>query len=144
MTKWWNYNIFVQIWYSYFGYTGRLFLGCAIFIAVRLSQLYERWRRNKDWATEESALKNLCEGHHFFDFTRSFLCQFLLPYSFTTLPKWRIYWMVPIKIHIAIGGNLCYAEKIKISCHLILLWLLLLLLIVFIWLIHCTWFFVQI
>ena len=33
LTKYWNYNIFVQILYSYFRYTGRLFLGCALFVA---------------------------------------------------------------------------------------------------------------
>ena len=104
-------------WYSYFRYTGRLFLGCAPFVAVTLLQLYEKQRRNKDWATEESTRKNLCEGHHFFDRTRSFLCQFLLPYSFAIFPKWRTYWMVPIDIHIAMGGNLCYAENMKISCN---------------------------
>ena len=104
-------------WYSYFRYTGRLFLGCAPFVAVTLLQLYEKQRRNKDWATEESTRKNLCEGHHFFDRTRSFLCQFLLPYSFAIFPKWRTHWMVPIDIHIAMGGNLCYAENMKISCN---------------------------
>ena len=30
-TGWWNYNIFVQILYSYFRYTGRLILECTIF-----------------------------------------------------------------------------------------------------------------
>ena len=104
-------------WYSYFRYTGRLFLACALFVAVTLLQLYEKQRRNKDWATEESTRKDLCEGHHFFDLTRSFLCQFLLPYSFTIFPKWRTYWMVPIDIHIAMGGNMCYVENMKISCN---------------------------
>ena len=33
LTKQWKYNIFVQILYSYFRYTGRLFLGCARFVA---------------------------------------------------------------------------------------------------------------
>ena len=33
LTKQWNYNIFVQILYNYFRYTGRLFLGCAVFVA---------------------------------------------------------------------------------------------------------------
>ena len=88
--------------------------------AVRLSQLYEKWRRKKDWATEESTQKNLCEGHHFFDFTRSFLYHFLLPYSFTTFSNWRTCWIALLKIHIAASGNLCYAEKMKISCNLIL------------------------
>ena len=33
LPKWWNYNIFVQIYYSYFRYTGRDFVGCALFVA---------------------------------------------------------------------------------------------------------------
>ena len=33
LTKSWNFNIFVQILYSYFRYTGRLFLGYALFVA---------------------------------------------------------------------------------------------------------------
>ena len=80
---------------SYFRYTGRLFLGYALFVALTLSQLYEKRRRNKYWASEESTLKNLCEGHHFFDCPPSFLCHFLLPYSFTTFSKWHTYWMAP-------------------------------------------------
>ena len=37
----------MQIWYSYFRYTGRLFLELALFVAIILS--------NKDWIAEESA-----------------------------------------------------------------------------------------
>ena len=33
LTKEWNYNIFVQMLYSYFMYTGKLFLGCPVFVA---------------------------------------------------------------------------------------------------------------
>ena len=33
LKKFWNYNIFVLILYSYFRYTSRPFLGCAIFVA---------------------------------------------------------------------------------------------------------------
>ena len=33
LTKWWNSEIFVQIFYSYFRYTGRYFLGCVLFDA---------------------------------------------------------------------------------------------------------------
>ena len=32
-TKQWNYNNCVQILYSYFRHTGRLFLGCTLFVA---------------------------------------------------------------------------------------------------------------
>ena len=32
LTKQWKYNTFVQILYIYFRYTGRLFLGCTLFV----------------------------------------------------------------------------------------------------------------
>ena len=41
-TKKWNFNIFVQILYSYFRYTGRHFLGCALFIA-RCNTIRTSW-----------------------------------------------------------------------------------------------------
>ena len=106
LTKWWNYNSFVQIWYRYFRYTGRFFLECALYVAIILPQLYEKPRRNKYWVTEESTLKNLGEGHHFFDCTCSFLCHFLLASLSATLPKCRTYRMAPKNIHIAMGHTL--------------------------------------
>ena len=58
LTKWWNYNIFVQILYSYFRYTCRLFLVCLfLLLTVILSGLYEKPRRNKDWVTEKVQIK---------------------------------------------------------------------------------------
>ena len=62
---------------------------------------------------KKSTSKILCETHHFFKCTLSFLCQFLLFSSSTPIPKWRTCWMVPIKIHnIVMGGILCDAEII--------------------------------
>ena len=53
------------------------FLDVLFFLpTVILSELHERPRR-KDWVTEKSTQKNLCEGNHFFDWTPSFLCHFL-------------------------------------------------------------------
>ena len=118
LAKKWKCNIFVKIWYSYFRYTGRHFLGCGIFLAVTLLHLYEKRRRNK--ATEQSTQKNLCKGHPFFDCTCSFLCHFLFSYSFTTFPKWCTYGMAPITVNIAVGGTLCDLKNMKISCNLIL------------------------
>ena len=57
-----------------------------LLLAVILSGLLEKPRRNKDWVTEKSTLKNMCEGHHFFDCTSSFLCHFLLLSSSTPSP----------------------------------------------------------
>ena len=56
-----------------------------LLLAVILSWLHEKSRRNKDWVTEKSTLKNLREAHHFFDYTSSFLCRFLLLSSFIPL-----------------------------------------------------------
>ena len=56
-----------------------------LLLAVILSELYEKPRRNKDSVTEKSTEKNLCDGHHCFDCTPFFLsviCCFpcLLPH----------------------------------------------------------------
>ena len=48
-----------------------------LLLAVILSGLHEKPRRNKDWVREESTQKNLC------DCTPSFLCNFLL-FSWST------------------------------------------------------------
>ena len=69
------------------------FLELALFVAMILSQLYEKPRRNKDWVAEESTWKNLREGHHFFDCTPYFLCHFfcllrLLPFPSDALIEW--------------------------------------------------------
>ena len=92
-----------------------------LLLAVILSELYEKPRRNKDWVTEKSTKKNLCERHHFFDCTPSLLCHFLLLPSSTLLHKWRTCCITPIKIHnISMGRTLCDMENKKISCNLIL------------------------
>ena len=78
-----------------------------LLIAVILSELHEKPARNKAWVTEKSTQNNLCEGHHFFDCTPSFLCHFLLLSLSTLLPKWRTCWMAPIKKIIFIWVILC-------------------------------------
>ena len=100
LKKLWNSNIFVQILYSYFSYTGGLFIGRAILLlSVILSDLYEKPRRNKDCITEKSTKKNLWERYHFFDCTPSLLCHFLLLSSSALFRNWGTCWMTPIKVH---------------------------------------------
>ena len=95
-----------------------------LLLAVILSELYGKLRRNKYWVTGKSAQKSLCEGHHLFDGTLSFLCHILLLSSSTPLPKWRICWMVPIKIqNIATGGILCDVENNEIRLQFDISWL---------------------
>ena len=92
-----------------------------LLLAVILSELYEKPRRNKDCVTEKSTKKNLCERHHFFRCTPSRLSHFLLLSSSTLFRKWRTCWMTSIKIHnISMGGILCDMEKMKTSSNLIL------------------------
>ena len=47
LTKQWNYNIFVQILYSYFRYTGMPFLGCVLFVA-RCNIIKASWETNNE------------------------------------------------------------------------------------------------
>ena len=54
-----------------------------LLLSVILSGLHEKPKRNKEWFTEKSTWKNLCEGHNFFDCMPCFLCHFLLLYSST-------------------------------------------------------------
>ena len=68
-----------------------------LLLAVILLGLHEKPRKNKDWVTEKSTLKNLGDGYHFFNCTASFLCYFLLLSSFTpfpfpsdVLPQWTL------------------------------------------------------
>ena len=68
-----------------------------LLLAVILSHLHEKPRRNEDWGTEKSTYKNLWEGHHFRDCTPSFLYHFLLLSSFTpshfpsdVIAKWSL------------------------------------------------------
>ena len=79
-----------------------------LLLAVILSGLHEKSRRNKDWVTEKH--RRICERDITFltahsSFCATFCCilHLLLP-----LPKWRTYWMVLIKTHnIAMCGILC-------------------------------------
>ena len=90
LTKQWNNNVFVQILYSYFRCTGRLFLGCALFVA----------RCNINRAS--------CEITFWLHalLTKSFFVAFFF-YSLP-FPKWHNCWMAPIRVHnIAMGGIRC-------------------------------------
>ena len=91
----------MQILYSYFRYTGRLFLGCALLLLPAiLSELYKKPRWEKDWSTEKKLVKKrICVREITFLTARSpfhvIFCCFL---SLLPFP-WRTSWMTPIKIH---------------------------------------------
>ena len=80
-----------------------------LLLAVILSGLHEKPRRNKDWVTEKGTQKNLWEGITFLTVDSSFCVTFccflhLLP----PLSKWSTCWMVPIKTpNFVMCGILC-------------------------------------
>ena len=90
-----------------------------LLLAVILSGLLEKPRRNKDWVTEKSTLKNVWRTSLFWLHVLLSMSLFIafFVYSFP-LSKWRTCWTVPIKIHnIAMEGILCddiMSERLKI------------------------------
>ena len=98
----------MQALYSFFRYTGRLFLGCALFLlAVILSGLHEIPRSNEDWVTKKSRhWGTLLFWLHALPSMPPIVAFFI--YSLP-LPKWSTCWMTPIKIHnIAMGMLLLF------------------------------------
>ena len=86
LTKQWKYNILVQILYSYFRYTARLFLGCALFVA-RCNIIKASCETKKERLSfRENIEKNWCEWHKRFYCTPSFLCISLLLSLTTPFP----------------------------------------------------------
>ena len=71
-----------------------------LLLALILTELHEERRKNKDWVIEKRLKKNLCDGHHFFDYTPSFLCHFFVDFFVYSLsfPKWCTFWMVQYMI----------------------------------------------
>ena len=112
-------KFFEQILYSYFRYTGSLFLGCALFVArcniIRASSdtKKERYSYSKKYIEEFVWEKSLFWLNTFL--SMSFFYFFVY---FLLLPKWRTCLMFPIKIHtIAMGGILCddiMSQRLKI------------------------------
>ena len=93
-----------------------------LLLAVMLSGPHEKLWRDKDWVTEKKYLEEFVWGASVFWLTTLYsmsLCVTFFVYS-CSLPKWRTWWMVPIKkIHnIAMGdGILCddiMSERLKI------------------------------
>ena len=62
--------------FSYLTYTDKRFDLFFLLLTVILSEFCEN-PRGKDCITEKSTETNLCEKHHFFVCTPSFLCPFL-------------------------------------------------------------------
>ena len=98
LTKYWNYNIFMQILCIVISDTQINLWMCfsCCLLAVILSELHEKPKR-KDCVTERSTWKNLCEGYHFLSSVPSFLCHLLSffsstpsPYASDVIVEWRL------------------------------------------------------
>ena len=100
LTKQWKYSVFVQISYSFFGYTGRLFLGCAAFVACYNIIRASCETKKERLSFRENIWKSWCEGHKLFDCIYSFLCNSLLfslstsfPFPSDVIAQWPV-WVV--------------------------------------------------
>ena len=109
MTKQWNYNIFVQMLYRYFIYNGKIFFGCAVFVACCniIRALWETKKEERLSCTKKYKEEFLWGTSLFWMHTlptMSFLIAFLV-YSC---------WMTLMKMHnISMGGILCDIENMK-------------------------------
>ena len=98
LAKLWNYNILVQILYSYFRCTDRLFLGCPHFVAaVTLSGFHEKPRRNEDWITKKVHRRICLRDITFLVACPPFYVTFLLlslstpsPFQSDVLAEWSL------------------------------------------------------
>ena len=108
LTKKWNFNIFVQILNSYFRYTGRLFLGCALFVA-RCNSIRTSWETKKEKLSyRKTYVEEFVWGISLFNSTLSFLCLFLL--SSSTLSTFQVMHLRNGRnkdTYIAMSGTLC-------------------------------------
>ena len=106
----------MQVLYNYFRYNGKIFRGCAIFVAR--CYIIRAFMRNQDGMKTELQRKvkrRICvrDITTSTTCTTSFLCHFFLLSSSTLLPKWYTYWMTPIKIHnISMSGSLSDMENL--------------------------------
>ena len=113
LTKWWNLCkilFFVQILYSYFRCTYRLFLGCLFFVTW-CNIMRASWETKKERLSNRKKVHrtNCVKGITFLTawppFYIIFCCFFVYSLS---LIKWLSCWMAPKKIHdIALCRILC-------------------------------------
>ena len=61
-TKQWNFNIFVQILYSYFRYTVRHFLGCALFVSRCNTIRTSRETKKERLSYRKKVHRSICLG----------------------------------------------------------------------------------
>ena len=116
LTKYWNYNIFIPILYSYFRCTGRLFFRCALFVAC-----YSIIRAS--WESKKGIMIELQKKyiHPFWQhaiLSISFLLLSLstpIPFSSDLLAEWPLY------RYLVRSGILCddiMTEQLKIWKYL--------------------------
>ena len=109
----------MQIFYSYFIVSyfmvildplrSFFFDGLFLLLAIILSELYDKPRRNKDSVTEKKCIEEFVWGTSMFWLHAFLSLQFVTFFVYSLpLPKWRTCWMAPIKTHNTLaGGVLC-------------------------------------
>ena len=79
-----------------------------LLLALILTELHEERRKNKDWVIEKRLKKNLCDGHHFFDYTPSFLCHFFVDFFVYFPPLSQVMYFLNGPVNdISMDGILC-------------------------------------
>ena len=107
-TKQWNFNIFVQILHSYFRYTVRHFLGCALFVSRCNTIRTSRETKKERLSYRKKYIEAFAWGYHFFDCMLSILCLFAAFFVyFLSFPKWHTCAMAAIKTHILLWVAFC-------------------------------------
>ena len=110
---------YIVIWDTLVGFFLEILF---LLLAVILTELYEKPRRNKFWVTKKVQRRICVRSITFLTAHSSFLCHFLLNSSSFPFPKWYTFWMAPMKLlhNIAMVGILWDVENMKISCNSIL------------------------
>ena len=94
LTKQWNIRILCKYYIVVSDTLVCSFLDVLfLLLAIILSGLHDKPRRNKDRVTEKTTQKNLSQGHHFFPCTPSFLCHFLF-LSLSTTPTFQVTYLL--------------------------------------------------
>ena len=104
--QWQSSGISVQILFSYFRYTSRLFLGCVLFVA-RCNTIRNSWKTKKErLSCRKKYIKEFVWVISLNDCTLSLLLLFSssTPFPF---PMWRTCGMAAIKLHILLWVVFC-------------------------------------
>ena len=115
LTKQRNYNIFVQILYSYLRYTDRLLDVFFSSLAVILSEFHEKPRK-KDWVTEKKYIEEVVWGRSLSWLHTTFLCHFLSLFCLLPSLSPSVFSLVCIAFLLLIFFKTWETEALWIKC----------------------------